>query len=978
MKMNLTNILLLLLLFNLSFNAQKISNFDEITYPVGESEYTYLFSNLTLQERRDSYFFFNFTNMENIKFKIIESDGFENDLKNENPSYWLAFKVLTKESEEFIFHITNNGKKPGKMIFIDNSQEMNTNLDRFINLNFSTENLESKVPLPLIFNIDTIKEDMYYSFEETVSNSYKYGGDYILYFCELNDNSTCEFQGFNAFHFEKDKKYKAKLEWYRNNAHSLFYLRKIRFVVYYIKEIEFGTTIYETNGNIIKRYFLIKAKGFKNLYIYINEGYGGYGSVITYFCSEEEKKLLPDNINKIKRYNYKYGDIGEFFSVAIYDDDKYLILEIEDRGEIYTNFIHIVNYNDKVNGKSFLLEYDKGTYGIINSDSYYYDRKFFIISNNKNMAFTDKGYPLKNFSNIIFMDELPSHSFIYVNSSKEKTIIKGITYGNERNFNLIFNKNLQYFMDIYGPESMFMRTNSHSNDFTSNSSYLFDIKEKYYLYVKKYYGNTEIYQYNKKLDCMSNFTQLQASLKSYDNPYGYISINNKLITITGFLFFTFQMNYNSLFDFYIQKVDDLSLVEINSNMFKFNNLVKLFNPNKKYYLNFTVDHLIKLDNNFLDAEVIFTDANGKPHILNKSNKIIKDLNGNNVSLISDKEVLIYFYKKIEKYSDSNVIVFESDKKGKNMKFKITNINSEGNLKLLLAKDFGFEGYYPMLNQKNWEEIDINDKDVTIYVDNYYDKIEYDLYEDEIYIIYIFETIDENSIPVLNSQNYKISDITYINNLLTPGNKYNFEVIPPKSEGSLILSLKNKPNIIYHFITCKSKEIKFKVENSKNVFKSGNYSYQQTINENKTINLELNNNEILSHSFSSDDEFLFMYFIRNKYESTYYGSENEGYSIETFEKISDNLFRLEFIFVYSNSKYYIIISKKDKENNKENFSNPCYLSSLMIKNPDSIFVKSFDAYSDIEFKSIQYINITKLNINEGDDIVISQLFIKYEL
>ena len=60
-------------------------------------------------------------------------------------------------------------------------------------------------------------------------------------------------------------------------------------------------------------------------------------------------------------------------------------------------------------------------------------------------------------------------------------------------------------------------------------------------------------------------------------------------------------------------------------------------------------------------------------IVNKSNKIIKDLGGNNVSLISDKEVLIYFYKKIQNYSDSNVIVFDSKQKGKNIKFKITNI-----------------------------------------------------------------------------------------------------------------------------------------------------------------------------------------------------------------------------------------------------------------------------------------------------------------
>jgi hypothetical protein len=361
-----------------------------------------------------------------------------------------------------------------------------------------------------------------------------------------------------------------------------------------------------------------------------------------------------------------------------------LCIEDEEE-EIYTNFIHIVNYNDEVYEESLTLEYDKGTYGII-SRSEYSSEEYYLISNSKNMAFFDKEYPLKNFSNLIFINELPYNSYVYVNSTKEKTIIKVNTYYKLKNFNLILNKDLIYFMDRYGPDSMFMRTNFHSVDFTSNSSYLFDIEEKYYLYVKKYYGNTDIFQYGKELDILSDFTQFPEPISSYDNPHGYNSINNKLITFSGYNFFTFLMNYNSLFDFYIQKVDDLSLVEINSNMFKFNNLVKLFNPNKNYYLNFTVDHLIKLDNNFLDAEVKFTDSNGKTYILNKSNKIIKDLGGNNVSLISDKEVLIYFYKKIQNYSDSNVIVFDSKQKGKTIKFKITNIKNEGNLKILKILD----------------------------------------------------------------------------------------------------------------------------------------------------------------------------------------------------------------------------------------------------------------------------------------------------
>ena len=266
MKMNLMNILLLLLLFYLAFNAEKISNFDEITFPEGVSEYSYQYSNWTRQENRDSYFFFNFTDNIDFKLKIIDSNGSETNLEKDY-SFWLAFNVSSAICQEYIFQITNNDEMPGKMIFIDNTQEINTSLDRFINLNISTRYIRSRPPLPLIFNIDTIEEDMYYNIIEQSNNRQKYGGDYILYFCELNDNNTCEFRGFNAIHFEKGKKYKAKLEWYTNYYNTEFNLQKITFVRYYLKDIELGTTIYETNGEKRERYYLLNAKKFKNLYI---------------------------------------------------------------------------------------------------------------------------------------------------------------------------------------------------------------------------------------------------------------------------------------------------------------------------------------------------------------------------------------------------------------------------------------------------------------------------------------------------------------------------------------------------------------------------------------------------------------------------------------------------------------------------------------------------------------------------------------
>ena len=75
-------------------------------------------------------------------------------------------------------------------------------------------------------------------------------------------------------------------------------------------------------------------------------------------------------------------------------------------------------------------------------------------------------------------------------------------------------------------------------------------------------------------------------------------------------------------------------------------------PNKIYYLNFTLDHLIKLDYNFIYSTVIFTDDNGVDYILNKLNKsfknkihefypLTKELNNKTYLIFSKKSFLIF-------------------------------------------------------------------------------------------------------------------------------------------------------------------------------------------------------------------------------------------------------------------------------------------------------------------------------------------------
>ena len=946
MKIKIFYIFLITLLFNEIISSINIVNFEEITYPSGISEYSYNFTEFNSTDDKDAYFFFNFTNVKNIQFKIIDEDKIEENIEIAEAN-WTCFKIKNLKAQEYIFQIINNDIDTGEFLFIDSTQEIYTNLEKFIYLNFSLKQVEKK-PLPLIFTLETTQDDLYYDFN-IYSNSYS-EGDWLLYICELNTESECQYMGIRAFHFQLGKNYKIKMTWF-TYYNQYYYFKKLNIQNLIVKDIYLGFNKFNIDSNIRNYcYFIYNAKKYKNIYRYI------YPMHDYAFLSEEQKNLFPNNMNSI---NYKIATGGDQFSLIEISTD-YLIFKIysEDINIYLANYYTLINSDN-----DFVEEYLKDSFAVLDITKFR-DNKvpLSITSSNKNIL----SYSSDSGTNFITLN---SNGYLYINSSIEKTTVRGYEYSSYYRFKLTRKNDINKFLATYGPDSIFMRISTHSVDTTYNSTYLFDIDDKYYFFIKKYYGNTDIYKCNNKLDSLNNIVSFQHKLQTYDELSNYKSINNRLIIISGYQFLSYYMNYNSLFDFYFQKVDDLQIVNINIKNFQFNNLVKLFNPNKEYLLNFTVDHLIKLDNNFLDAEIKFIDQkNQQEYILNGDNKIIKILNSNNIKVISDKNALIYFYKRIVDDSKIKMVIFDNKQKRKNMKFNIKNKNNE-KINIFLIKDFGFEGYYPMLSKKYWDEVVSKNSISTIYIENLYDQLEFELDDEEKYIIYIFDSYDENGIPILNSGNYEISEITYVNNLLTPDNKYNFELISSNQNGSIIFNIKNKWSITYQFYTCEAKTIKFKTESSSGYIELHNYPYEEIIRRNQTINIYVKN-DTFSHLFESDKEFLFSYFIIDKYEENN-KKENTNAKIISIEEIDKNKLLLIFDSYYENklTKYHIVLAKKDTTNNAQSFSNPCHLTNLMIGNPDKIIVKTIFEESD-NSKIMTTIDFTKLNLDEDTDIVVS--------
>ena len=708
-------------------------------------------------------------------------------------------------------------------------------------------------------------------------------------------------------------------------------------------------------------YRIFNIEEYEKLYAYASNGF--YVTTIT----EDDKEQIFNNIDNLT-FISKSSDDSSIIEINA-TNNKYLIMKINKfRSNCETANIYIVNKKINIVSDGY-YEIEEGINALFYIKNI--DNKYgIIVSSNENLGFiysyyNENGIILNN--KIIFIKN--NWQYIYLNLTKEKSNIKYYTYDssyyNNNNkhilFELIMKKDLNNYLNIEENDSLFNRSIISDFSYIFRNKYFFNFDEKYYLYIKKIFGATKIYEFNKELNEFSDISPFFYPTNSYED---YKLIENELIIISGYKLFNFIIGFNSLFDVYIQKVDDKENILINSAS---NNFVKILNKDKKYYLNLDHEYLIKLDNKFLNAKVSFKDENGNQNELSKDNKIIKDLKGSNIIITSTENALLYFYKKLVNYSDKGAIVYDKTQKGKNMKFNIKNKNNDL-LNITIVKDFGYAGYYPMLKKEFWEKIELNSSNSTIFIENYYDNLNLNIDDNEDYIIYIFDSFDNNNMPYFNSENYEISNPEYIKNLLTPGNKYNFEVIPSNSIGNIILSPK-QPQMKYKFLMCKSTKIKFKIENSRGDFENNqNYPYEQIIQKDEMTIFNLNYNETLVHTFESDNEFLFAY--NDDSSSDYVSWKRSRFNIISINEIKVNNIRIILDTPYSSlSRFYLIAAKKDELNNKDSFSNICYVAKLMINNSDSIIIKTI--YENPNEYLVNFeMDLTQLKPNKNDIFVMT--------
>ena len=946
-----------------------VQNFETFSFPEGTTEFVYEFLEpTTLQDGKDGYFFFKFSDRYYyITLTIKDEDNKEIIIKPKSKEIYYKYKIENMKPQKFIFNVTNTYWYSEKIVFIDNSKEINIKFQNLFTLNFDTEEIEGKPPLPIIFNLESFEENIYILFDTNSESGNIYDGKAKLEYCEIVENE-CSFKGNNSNLFlEKGKKYKIKYNC--NEKNSNIYSFNNYKISNAIREIDIGYHKFSLDTNFREFYFILNVKNYEKFYIYNHQNYFYFNYA---FINKDEKKEFVEN--KISFNSLDYNRENPDTIIGMNKEKDYLLIRIEyyinpEEGFLY--FYSLMKYI----GSDETFEIEKGQYALIQKFNDYNNReKYILVSSNKSMGMLNLNLNEKSLTNILFLDDYRTNFLIFVDSSKEKTNFKYYAYSQSEydviNLNLLFEKNITVILNLLGSDSLFSRSTSNDEDFIYGYMYFFDFEESYYLYYKKCYGIFDIYKYNKELNWFSNIVPFIDSNYFSKNLDEYDLINNKLIIVSGYQLFCYFNSYGSLYDSYFQKVNDLEHIQINSGMGQYNNLVKLLKENKLYYLDFNVDHLIKLDKDFLEAEVTFTDSNNIIHILNKKKKVIRDLKGEGIVVKANKKALIYFYKKMDNITEKGMIEFNISKIGKNMKFNITSKKKSNYINIFIAEDFGFKGYYPMLSNESFIQINARRYTSTIYVDNLYDKLEKnELYEDEgeKYYIYIFDS-ENDYMPIFNSEDYILSELVYFDDLLYPINKNNFYIIPGHSNGSIILNAINKQKLEYQFFTCKNNEIKFKIESSNGHFNYQSYPYEEIVEENKENYYYLYQDQTLSLSFESSNEFLFSFLLNNG-NSLHYCYSNDDLKIMSIYEISKNIVQVKFIPKYQNceSHYYIIIAKKDELNNKDSFSDPCYSLKLLNENKkNSILIKPI--FEKNQNLIIDIVDISQLNALDNSELI----------
>ena len=470
--------------------------------------------------------------------------------------------------------------------------------------------------------------------------------------------------------------------------------------------------------------------------------------------------------------------------------------------------------------------------------------------------------------------------------------------------------------NIFNINQFQIRINS---DFISISEffnfYFLNSKDNINLYIKQYYGFSELYEYEDDLISLSDLSNLTKPIKNSNNLE---SAFTKMIDFKNDKLLTGYLGSNSYFDIYFEVDNNSTIIELSEIMKQtYKCAAKYLKKNIEYSLNFTADHLVKLEYGE-NVEISIFDENKKIIATLTKDNIIAKIQGDNIKIKSNNNALLYFYGK----NMSNQIEIGTNQLGKNIEITVSGL-------LIYSIDFGFSGYNPleiMTYSYNYLE-----NGGTIYLENPYDRLKIQLAKEE----KLFFNYNSNGNP----------EIKYVPNINHKNNDYTFNYIQKNStDKTLVINNIRKEKIRYQVNFCGSPHT------IKIYFKGAKSTEEELLefnNSKKVIDYNINK---YPHRlrFDSEKDFVFSYsfidsadLLINDYKK--WNKERKELTNLIIENITkkypDNsdIFTIKFKPNYKNSttRYIIIIGSNNTQNTIQNLNNPCYITKLANEKPKGI-------------------------------------------
>ena len=237
---------------------------------------------------------------------------------------------------------------------------------------------------------------------------------------------------------------------------------------------------------------------------------------------------------------------------------------------------------------------------IESKDSYYKTLKDYfnnvriVKSLYNNIALVDPNKGYDKYSDYWIINSIDNYSdYIYIDKSEDNNIIQITNYEPRYAYYYALDdtslKNRTNYIKGKGYNSYFKRKNSEIGNFYGIFNKMtFDLEDKVNIYFKKYYGNSNIYEISLESYNTNDLLFLTKPIKTYENEK---SILNQLLSLNSNKLYSGFLDYQTLYDIYIDIDNEDHFVKMQVEDNPFSNLMKLFKPNINYILDFEVDHL---------------------------------------------------------------------------------------------------------------------------------------------------------------------------------------------------------------------------------------------------------------------------------------------------------------------------------------------------------------------------------------------------